>query len=82
MVTFMFTDGEKDQLSEVLDMPADAAKRSSAVYVSPSGHYEAFTKLIKDVKDAEKIRDSSLAVLRLMEVSAFITGKHKGKTRK
>lgn len=82
MVTFMFTDGEKDQLSEVLDMLADAAKRSSAVYVSPSGHYEAFTKLIKDVKDAEKIRDSSLAMLRLMEVAAFMTGKHKGKTRK
>jgi hypothetical protein len=66
----MFTDGEKDQLSEVLDMLADTAKRSSAVYVCPSEHYAAFTKLIKDMKDAEKIRDSSLAMLRLLEVAA------------
>jgi len=70
MVTFMFTDGEKDQLSEILDMLADAAKRSSAVYVCPSEQYQQFTKLIKDVKDAEKIRDSSLAMLRLLEVAA------------
>ena len=70
MVTFMFTDGEKDQLSEVLDMLADAAKSSSAVYVCPSEHYVPFTKLIKDTKDAEKIRDSSLAMLRLLEVAA------------
>lgn len=70
MVTFMFTDGESEQLSEVLDMLADAAKRSSAVYVSPSERYEAFITLIKDVKDVEKIRDSSLAMLRLLEVSA------------
>ncbi len=67
MVTFMFTDGEKEQLSEVLDMLADAAKRSSAVYVCPSEHYERFVKLIKDVKDAEKIRDSSQAMVRLLQ---------------
>lgn len=70
MVTFMFTDGETSQISEVLDMLADAAKRSSAVYVCPSAHYEAFLRLIADVKHAEKIRDSSLAVLRLMEVAS------------
>ncbi len=33
MVTFMFTDGEKEQLSEILDMLADAAKKSSAVHL-------------------------------------------------
>lgn len=70
MVTFMFTDGEKDQISEVLDLLADAARRSSAVYVCPAEQYGAFTRLIADVKHAEKIRDSSLAVLRLMEVAS------------
>ena len=70
LVTFMFTDGEKDQLSEILDLLADAAKRSSAVYVCPSEQYEAFKKLIADVKNAEKIRDSSLAMTRLMEIAA------------
>lgn len=68
MVTFMFTDGEKDQLSETLDMLDDAAKRSSAVYVCPAEHYEAFVKLIADVKRAEKIRDSSLAMSRVLEI--------------
>ena len=61
---------ETPLFSEVLDMLADAAKHSSAVYVCPSEHYEPFTRLIKDVKDAEKIRDSSLAMLRLLEVAA------------
>lgn len=70
MVTFMFTDGEKDQLSEILDMLADAAKKSSAVYVCPAEHYGGFTKLIADVKNAEKIRDSSLAMTRLLEIAA------------
>lgn len=70
MVTFMFTDGEKEQLSEILDLLADAAKRASAVHVCPSEQYKAFTKLIVDVKNAEKIRDSSLAMTRLMEIAA------------
>lgn len=70
MVTFMFTDGERDQLSEILDLLADAAKRASAVYVCPSEQYEAFTRIIADVKNAEKIRDSSLAMTRLMEIAA------------
>ena len=70
MVTFMFTDGEKEQLSEILDMLSDAAKKSSAVHVFPGTQYEAFTKLLADLKDAEKIRDSSLAMLRLLEIGA------------
>lgn len=70
MVTFMFTDGEKEQLSEILDMLSDAAKKSSAVHVFPGTQYEAFAKLLADVKDAEKIRDSSLAMLRLLEIGA------------
>jgi len=70
MVTFMFTDGEKEQLSEILDMLSDAAKKSSAVHIFAGTQYEAFTKLLADVKDTEKIRDSSLAMLRLLEISA------------
>lgn len=70
MVTFMFTDGEKEQLSEILDMLADAAKKSSAVYVCPGQQYEQVTRLIADVKNAEKIRDSSLALTRLMEIAS------------
>lgn len=70
MVSFMFTDGEKDHLSEILDILADAAKRSTAVYLCPSAQYEPFVQLIADVKHAEKIRDSSLALTRLMEIAA------------
>lgn len=68
MVTFMFTDGEKNQLSEILDILTDSAKKSSAVHVFAGSQYEEFTKLIQDVKNAEKIRDSSLAMTRIMEI--------------
>lgn len=70
MVTFMFTDGEKEQLSEILDMLTDSAQKSSSVHVCPSRQYEDFIKLIGDVKNAEKIRDSSLAMTRLMEIAS------------
>lgn len=68
MITFMFTDGEKSQLSEILELLADAAKKSSDVHVFAGSQYEEFTKLIGDVKNSEKIRDSSLAMTRLMEI--------------
>lgn len=70
MVTFMFTDGEKEQLSEILDMLADAAKKSSAVHLGTAGQYDEFMRIVTDVKNAEKIRDSSLAMTRLMEIAA------------
>lgn len=70
MVTFMFTDGEKNQLSAILDILADASKKSSAVHVFAGSQYEEFTKLLGDVKNAEKIRDSSLAMTRLMEIAS------------
>lgn len=68
MVTFMFTDGERNQLSEIFDLLADAARRSSAVHIFPGAQYEEFTKLLLEVKNAEKIRDSSLAMTRILEI--------------
>lgn len=70
MVTFMFTDGEKSQLSEILDILADNAKKSSCVYLCQAGQYDKFLKIVADVKNAEKIRDSSLAMTRLMEIAS------------
>lgn len=70
MVTFMFTDGEKDQLAEILDLLADAAKKSAFVYVCPSEHYEPFVQLLSDIKNAEKVRDTSLAMQCLLGVAA------------
>lgn len=70
MVTFMFTDGERERLSEILDLLADVARRSSSVHIFPGAQYEAFTKLLQDVKNAEKIRDSSLAMTRILEIIA------------
>lgn len=70
MVTFMFTDGEKEQLSEILDMLADAAKKSSAVHLGTAGQYDEFMRIVADMKNAEKIRDNSLAMTRLMEIAA------------
>ena len=68
MVTLMFTDGEQEQLSQILDLLADAARRSSAVHVFQGTQYETFSKLLLDVKNAEKIRDSSLAMMRMLEI--------------
>lgn len=69
MVTFMFTDAERDRLSEVMEMLAAAARQSSAVHVFPAAQYESFIKAIADLKEAEKIRDGSLAMIRLVEIA-------------
>lgn len=68
MVTFMFTDGEKSQLNEILDLLEDAAKKSTSVHIGNLAQYDEFIKILASVKNAEKIRDSSLALTRLMEV--------------
>lgn len=70
LVSFMFTDGEKQQLSEILDILAEAAKRSSAVHVFTGSQYEEFTRLLGSLKDAEKIKDNSLAMTRLLEIAS------------
>ena len=69
-VTFMFTDGEKDQLNEIMEAFTDAVSHSSAVYVCRNSQYEEFLERIKDIKNAEKVHDGSLAMLRLLEVAA------------
>lgn len=75
-VTFLFTDAEKDKLSEILELLEQAAKKSSVVHVSTSEQYQAFTNLLKDIKNAEKIRDSSLAMTMLLEVGAAYLAEH------
>lgn len=68
MVTFMFTDGEKEHLSEILELLEQQAKKSWTVYICPSSEYEPFLQLLSDTKNAENIRDTSLAMVRLLEV--------------
>lgn len=68
MVTFMFTDGEKERLSEILELLEQQAKKSGTVYICPSSEYLPFLQLLSDTKNAENIRDTSLAMVRLLEV--------------
>lgn len=70
LISFMFTDGEKEQLDEILQELGEAAKKSAAVLVFPGQQYEAFLECLKNVKDAEKIRDSSLAMTVLLKIAA------------
>ena len=80
MVTFMFTDGEKEQLSEILDLLAGAAKKSSLVCLFQGSQYEGFVQLVADMKDFENIRDSSLAMVRLLEICTEYLDARKGGT--
>ena len=80
MVTFMFTDGEKEQLSEILDLLAGAAKKSSLVCLFKGSQYEGFVQLVADMKDFENIRDSSLAMVRLLEICTEYLDARKGGT--
>lgn len=68
MVTLMFTDGERERLSEVLDLLEQQAKKSGTVYVCPSEQYAAFMLLLQDTKHAENVRDTSLAMTRLLDI--------------
>jgi len=80
MVTFAFTDGEKEQLSEILDLLADAAKKSSLLCLFKGSQYESFVQLVADMKDFENIRDSSLAMIRLLEICTEYLDARKGET--
>ncbi len=68
MVTFMFTDGENERLSEIIDILNDVSKKSSSVFLCHKEQFEKFMTIVGDVKHAEKIRDSSLAMLRIIEI--------------
>ncbi len=69
MVTFMFTDGEHEHLAAILDMLAESAGKSSAVYMGSCAQYDKLMSIIADTKNAEKVRDSSLAIMRLLEIA-------------
>lgn len=67
-VSFMFTDAEAGRMDELLGELAAEASGSGRVYLSPGKDYERFMELVQGVKGSEKIRDNSLALVRLMEV--------------
>lgn len=70
MVSFMFTDSEKESLSQIMEMLAEAAKKSSMTVVFPESQYVAFLKTVAEMKDAEKIKDGSLAMIKLLEIAS------------
>ena len=59
---------------------AMAAKKSSVVNICPGEQYEAFVQLVADMKDFENIRDSSLAMVRLLGVCTEYLDSRKGET--
>lgn len=70
LVSFMFTDGEKEQLDAIMKELEKSAKTSTVVHVCQNEQYEAFTQTLAQVKEAEKIRDSSLAMTVLLKIAA------------
>lgn len=68
LVTFMFTGAERERLSEILDILTDEAKKSKNIYVGNASEYESFVGMIQNVKNAEKIKDGSLAFCKIIEV--------------
>ena len=67
-ISFLFTEGERDQLSLIMEELSDTAKKSKVVYVAPQEQYDNFMKIIQDIKGFEKIKDSSLAMFRITEI--------------
>lgn len=75
-VSFMFTEAEAGRMDELLEELAAEVFGSARVYVSPGKDFERFMELIQGVKGSEKIRDNSLALVRLMEVGEAHLAKH------
>ena len=67
-VSFMFTNGERERLEKILELLEAEAKKSAEVRVFPGSLYERFVKSLNGVKNAEKVRDGSLALIRLLEI--------------
>lgn len=69
LVTFAFSDGETERLSQIIDELEAAAKKSAAVFIGMKEQYEPFMKIIADIKHAEKIKDSSLAMAKMLSIA-------------
>lgn len=68
LVSFMFCDGETERLSQIVDELENTAKKSTVTFVAPKEQYEAFMKIIADIKHSEKIKDSSLALVKIISI--------------
>lgn len=68
LVSFAFSDGETEQLSQIIDELENTAKKSTAVFMGMKEQYETFMKIIADIKHAEKIKDSSLALVKIISI--------------
>lgn len=68
LVSFAFSDGETERLSQIIDELENTAKKSNAVFMGMKEQYEPFMKIIADIKHAEKIKDSSLAMVKIISI--------------
>ncbi len=68
LVSFAFSDGETERLSQIIDELENTAKKSTAVFMGMKEQYEPFMKIIADIKHAEKIKDSSLALVKIISI--------------
>ncbi len=68
LVSFAFSDGETERLSQIIDDLENTVKKSTAVFMGMKEQYEPFMKIIADIKHAEKIKDSSLALVKIISI--------------
>ncbi len=68
LVSFAFSDGETERLSQIIDELENTAKKSTAVFMGMKEQYEPFMKIIADIKHAEKIKDSSLTLVKIISI--------------
>ncbi len=68
LVSFAFSDGETERLSQIIDELENTVKKSTAVFMGMKEQYEPFMKIIADIKHAEKIKDSSLALVKIISI--------------
>lgn len=78
LVTFAFSDGETERLSQIVDELENAVKKSAFVLVGMKEQYEPFMKIVADIKHAEKIKDSSLAMVKLLSIAEEYLAKKGG----
>lgn len=79
LVSFAFSDGETERLSQIIDELENTAKKSTAVFMGMKEQYEPFMKIIADIKHAEKIKDSSLALVKIISIGEEYLAEKGGK---